>query len=334
MLQPPDLAHDTILAALSAHFGITATALEFIPRGEDSWAWVYRAETADASAYLLKVRRGTLNEPALAIPRYLQDQGLSHIVAPLTSTAGTLWVAVGEFALMVYPFIAGRSAFEAGMSEPQWVEYGAVLRQIHATALPSDLLELARRETYVPKATQLIRDLDAHIGMRSFVDPLEQALVAVWRTRRAQIHRLADRAEALGLRLRQRPLPPVLCHADIHTANVLLDAAGQLWIVDWDEAMLAPKERDLMFVVGGIGSEWVNPRQTAWFFRGYGRAAVDPLALAYYRYDWAVQDIAEFAARVLLRPELGAESKRSALGWFMKQFDPGGMIDLAEASRS
>jgi spectinomycin phosphotransferase len=332
MLEPPDLAHETILAALSAHFGIVATALEFIPRGEDSSAWAYRADTADA-AYLLKVRRGQLNEAGLAIPRYLQNQGLGHVVAPLSAQTGALWVAADGFALMLYPFIVGRLAFEAGMSEEQWVEYGAAVRGVHAIALPAELLNLVRRETYVPKANQLIADLDAHIGMRSFADPLEEAVVAVWRARRAQIHGLADRAEALGMRLRQGSLPLVLCHADIHTANLLVTGEGGLWIVDWDEAMLAPKERDLMFVVGGIGSEWVKPQQTAWFFRGYGRTAVDPLALAYYRHDWAVQDIAAYAERVLLRADLGAESKRSALRYFVAQFEPGGMVEIAESSR-
>jgi spectinomycin phosphotransferase len=333
MLEPPDVNHDTILGQLSAQFGITATALEFIPSGEDSSAWAYRAETADGSAYVLKLRRGQVNQAGLTIPRYLQEQGLPHIVAPVPGRNGALSVTANDFAWMVYPFVAGSSAHEAGMSEAQWIEYGSALRQIHGTTLSSHLLDTVRRESYVPKATQLIMELDAHIGMRQFSDQVEETLVAVWRARRGQIRELADRAGALGLRLRQKHPPEVLCHADIHTANVLLDAAGQLWIVDWDEVMLAPKERDLMFVVGGLGSEWVNPQQTTWFFRGYGRVMVDPLALAFYRYDWAVQDIAEYAARVMLRPELGTESKRSALGLFMKQFDRGGMVDVAESSR-
>jgi Ser/Thr protein kinase RdoA (MazF antagonist) len=55
----------------------------------------------------------------------------------------------------------------------------------------------------------------------------------------------------------------VLCHADLHTWNVLVDSVGDLWIADWDEAVLAPRERDLMFVVGGIGHGLVTPAATA-----------------------------------------------------------------------
>jgi len=35
----------------------------------------------------------------------------------------------------------------------------------------------------------------------------------------------------------------------------------------------------------------IGPREEALFFRGYGATAIDPLALAYYRYAWAVGDI-------------------------------------------
>jgi len=334
LIEPPNLAQEVILAALSAEFGLTVTALELIPGGEDSSACVYQAQAADGAFHLLKLRRGALNIAGLAIPRYLQERGLAHIVAPRPTRTGELCATADGFALMVYPFVTGRSAHEAGMSEAQWVEYGATVREVHAATLPADLLNLVRRETCIPPRVQLLRDLDAHIGTRSFDNPLEETVGAVWRARRVQILRLADRAEALGERLRATLLPTVLCHADIHTANLLVDAGGQLWIVDWDETMLAPKERDLMFVVGGIGSEWVNSQQTEWFLRGYGRVTLDPLALAYYRYDWAVQDIASFAERVLLCPELGAEGKRSALRYFLAQFDPGGMVEIAEASGS
>ena len=39
----------------------------------------------------------------------------------------------------------------------------------------------------------------------------------------------------------------------VHAGNVLLGDNDKLAIVDWDNPIMAPKERDLMFVGGGIG---------------------------------------------------------------------------------
>ena len=112
-----------------------------------------------------------------------------------------------------------------------------------------------------------------------------------------------DRADRLGRQLAGEPFPRVLCHGDLHAWNVLVDADRHLWIVDWDEAVLAPRERDLFFVVGGgIGHGLVRPRDTDSFLRGYGEAGIDPRLLAYYRAAWAVQDIAAYGEEVLLCP--------------------------------
>jgi len=123
-----------------------------------------------------------------------------------------------------------------------------------------------------------------------------------------------------------------MCHADIHTANVLLDDDGRVWFVDWDEATLAPRERDLMFVVGGISATLVGPQEEAHFFAGYGPTAIDPLALAYYRYAWAVADIGAFGEEILFRPDLGAASRRVTLDLLMGLFKPGEIVALAHAS--
>ena len=63
--------------------------------------------------------------------------------------------------------------------------------------------------------------------------------------------------------------------------NVLVDAGGQVTIVDWDNPIFARKERDLMFVGGGVGGAWNDPFESKWFFTGYGPAAIDLTALAF-----------------------------------------------------
>ena len=47
--------------------------------------------------------------------------------------------------------------------------------------------------------------------------------------------------ETLGYVLQRRTFPYVVCHAELHPANLLRDPLGHVFVVDWDEVMLAPK---------------------------------------------------------------------------------------------
>ena len=117
----------------------------------------------------------------------------------------------------------------------------------------------------------------------------------------------------------------VLCHADIHRANIILDAAGALHIVDWDDTVLAPKERDLMFFIDdGFSADASDA-----FLTGYGDAAVDPLALAYYKTDWVMQEFADYGERVFLTNELSADELALATREFARLFERDGVIDRA-----
>ncbi|MGH2352084.1 MAG: phosphotransferase enzyme family protein [Chloroflexota bacterium] len=337
MLEPPALPDETIIASVRASYGLAVAALTFLPIGNDSSTWVYRLQAANRGVYFLKLRKGAANEPSFAVPRYLSDHGVTHVVAALPTAAGTLWVDVDGFALALYPFIDGTTGTDAGMAERHWITYGATLRQIHGTALPLEIARHMRRETFTPDGSAVVKRLDAHLAarpVRSFTDPSERELAAFWHDRRDELRTLVDRAKLLGRQLRATSPPLVLCHADFHTWNVLIDTADRLWIVDWDETVLAPRERDLMFVVGGLSADLVGPRKEAWFFAGYGATTVDPLALAYYRYAWALSDIGDYGERVFSRPGMGGETKRAAVQGAMSCFQPGRIVALAyEADR-
>jgi spectinomycin phosphotransferase len=81
--------------------------------------------------------------------------------------------------------------------------------------------------------------------------------------------------------------------------------------------------------VGGIGAGLVGPREERWFFEGYGPAAVDPLALAYYRHLRAVSDIGASGEHVFLAPQASTETKRAEADLVMRCFEPGNIVDLA-----
>jgi spectinomycin phosphotransferase len=333
MREPPKLADATIRAALQAHYGLSIAALTFLPIGNDSATSVYRVQATDGTIYFLKLRAGAgFSVPSLVVPRFLRDQGVPHILAPLPTITQTLWVMVDDFAMSLYPFIEGRTGTDIGLSDQHWRTFGAIAKQFHSSQLPPDLLEIVPREPFIPTRRGVIDKLEAAITRQAFANPQERELAAFWNAHREDIARLVERADTLGRQLRQASAPLALCHADMHTWNVLLDTAQQMWLVDWDETILALKERDLMFVVGGIGGDLVGPHETACFLEGYGDTAIDQVALTYYRYAWAVQDMAAYGEEVFFLPDFGEETRRDAVQGFMRQFEPGNIVALAFAS--
>jgi spectinomycin phosphotransferase len=167
-----------------------------------------------------------------------------------------------------------------------------------------------------------VRTLDARIDQDRLGDPPGQELAGLWRAHRTEIGVAADRAQRLGRAVAAARPRPVLCHGDLHTANLLVDHRDRLAVVDWDGLLLAPRERDLMFVAD---EEWTR------FLEGHGPAALDRTVLAYYRWEWVVQELADYGGRVL-DDRLGGETRRQAVAEFAKLFTPGDVVEAARAA--
>jgi spectinomycin phosphotransferase len=329
VLEKPNLGDEVILTGLRERYGILASGVTFLPIGNDSTAWVYRVTASDGAGYFLKVKRGAVDPASLIVPRYVRDHGMTQAVAPLPVRDGDLSARLDPFTLILYPFIEGENGMSAGLTDAQWVEYGEALRRLHATPLSPEIEALVRREDFRPWWSATVRAILVKVAGEDFTDPAERELAKFLRARSAEVGRIVDRAEELGARVRADPPECVLCHADIHTANVLVSPDGLLYVVDWDNPVLAPRERDLMFVVSG---STVRSRDEQLFFAGYGETPISPLALAYYRYEWVVQDIGDYAARVFLTPDTGEETKRDAVAGLTQMFDRGDVVESAYAA--
>lgn len=329
MLDPSPISDAALLACARRQFGLPATAITFLPLGYDANAWAYRLEADET--YFLKVRRGPAALPGLLAPSYVGEQGIAGVLAPRPAQDGRLWAELGEFTVTLQPFVAGRDAWDSNLSDEQWVAFGELLRRIHALPVPPALAAHLVAETFTPDYLDYLPLLAARAHGPAPDDPLAAELVAVWQTNEATINALLARTMSLGDTLRRANHPRVLCHADAHLGNVLTSDDGRLWLIDWDGAALAPRERDLMFVFGGIAEGQVSPRQTELFRRGYGPVEPDTTALTYYRAAWALQDIAAFGHMVLLDATAGEASRREALRLFATYFTPGELTDLALA---
>lgn len=302
MLEAPKLAKERIIAQLSASYDLHVQSLEFLPVGNDARAWSYRVETA-AGLFFLKLRKGQLNPASLLVPHYLRVRGIDNIVAPLPAKDSRLFARLEDYALTLYPYIQGESKWDMTLSPAQWRQWGRIMRAIHSAPVAPALAQAAPQEVYAVKWLDKLDRIEAVLERGDYAGEVAQAVAEVWRENADVIERCRRRYRSLGAKMERLSLEFVLCHADIHPANIIIDANGAINIVDWDETLLAPRERDLMFFIDDGRSD----DTTAAFLAGYDDCAVDPLALAYYKYDWVIQELGDYGERVFLLPALGKD---------------------------
>ena len=323
MLDRPKVDDRLLITQINANYDIEVFALEFLPVGNDARAWSYRVETKDA-AYFLKLRKGAPNVAALQVPHLLQRLAI-QAVAPIPSTAGKLSIRLDDYALILYPYIKGKSGWSTVLTREQWTAWGATVRRIHEVAVEETLRSIAAREVFRVKWLPTINEIESVLARDSFRSEIASALAGIWQGHAQVVEASRQRYLALGNWLEAQSPPFVLCHADIHAANIIVDEHDGIHIIDWDETLLAPKERDLMFF---IGDGHALESETA-FLRGYGACEIDPIALAYYRYDWVMQELADYGERVLLASEASERELLFALDEFERLFANGDVVERA-----
>jgi len=329
MREKPNIQDELISTYVHEQYGVGNSSVAFLPIGYDMRAWVYRIRADNGESYFLKLRAGPVNQASLLVPRILSEYGIGQVLAPLRTLIGELCCELGSYSVVLYPFIQGENAMVAGMSDQQWREFGATLRAVHTSGLAAQLGELVPRESFALPSGALIRQVHAAVKQGAPTSPAARRFADFWHAQESFIAHTLERAEALGRQLQKKHFEHVLCHADIHSANILLAENGDLYLVDWDGPLIAPRERDLLFVVGSKIARTVTPREEALFFQTYGEVPIDWMALAYYRYERAIEDLGERGRCILLDDDLSEEAREEEARAAALDLQPGGMFESA-----
>ncbi len=70
---------------LQDQYGLQTAEIDFLPQGGDMNAAVYRVITKDDGRYFLKLLRGVFDETSVTVPRFLSNQGIRQIIAPIAT---------------------------------------------------------------------------------------------------------------------------------------------------------------------------------------------------------------------------------------------------------
>ncbi|HAT6977945.1 TPA: aminoglycoside O-phosphotransferase APH(9)-Ia [Legionella pneumophila] len=319
-----------LIELLKVYYGIDIHSVQLMAGGADMNAFGYKADS-ESNSYFVKLKYGHHDEINLSIIRLLHDSGIKEIIFPIYTRDAKLFQQIDHFKIIVYPFIDAPNGFTQNLTEKQWQQLGKVLRQIHETSVPTAIQQRLRKETYSPKWREMVRSFYNKIGFDDSDDQITTDFKSFFNQNIDSIHRLVDSSEELSKKIQPDLDKYVLCHSDVHAGNVLVVNEESIYIIDWDEPMLAPKERDLMFIGGGIGNVWNKHHEIDYFYEGYGKTNVDKIILSYYRHERIVEDIAVYG-QDLLSHDQNDESRLESFKHFKSMFDPNDVVEIAFSS--
>lgn len=274
-----------VVAALAESFGIAVARMLPIEGGWDADAAVWQAVDAEGRSWSAKATRRDVAF-GLEVAAALAEAGVEGIIAPVRARDGALWAEADGARVIVAPWIDGIDAVEVGVDRVDWRRLGRTLRAVHDQPPPTAAVPRRRGVRRAGTApADLVADADTRVRDRG-----DATLDARWQAARRRLVPLV-RAER-ALKRGRAPALRVTLHGDPHLGNVVLDADGRPWFIDFDESAIAPREVDLMLVeLGVLFSLPIAERHRRAFREGYGEdAAVDPLRIVRFGCVRAVED--------------------------------------------
>lgn len=329
MLIKPNLKDEKIIACLRDAYGLTLEKIAFLPLGADFNTAVYRVTTSNQMDYFLKLRSGKFLEASVSVAKHLGDLGIKQVIPPLSTKTRQLWTSLGSFKAILYPYVEGHNGAETKLSEDQWVQFGAAIKKLHSADIPALITKDVPRETFFSKWRETVKAFLMRIENDVFEEPVAVRMALFLKSKSSEILKLVERAEALALAIQKHPIDYVLCHADMHGWNLIVDKENALYIVDWDTLIFAPVERDLMFIGAGIWDSGLPAaEEESLFYQGYGQTKINQDAMAYYRFERIIQDIGDYCEYIFLSDE-GGDDRMQCFEHLQPVFLPNGAIERA-----
>ena len=261
-----------ITSAVEAHWGIECRELVYAPVGFGSFHW-WLTTARGAQVFVTlddlsampsaddRRRRRTDLEGAFSAAAALASAGHSFVRGPIPTSDGRASWSLGEARMLtLWPYVEGRSATQGDYDPDDDLRRGVLrlLARLHGT--PVQVAPAIRAETFdVDNAEFLAEVAIGDLGRGWSSGPHGAAAKRLAREHRSAIAALLIHYRGL---VAHAPSPStwVITHGEPHAANVVATAAGPV-LIDWDTALIAPRERDLWMVVCGraeVDSAYAN----------------------------------------------------------------------------
>jgi spectinomycin phosphotransferase len=299
----PVLDKAALFETLRREYGLSIERLRFLPTG---WtAYCYAADCTDGERFFLKLTSGSALVPFAASDRdfYLPmtyqlctRKLLPNVACPVRTQSRRFTARFDNYLLILFHFIEGKVVGHDGVSDDVLVKLARMIGILHRST-PEIEVEKPLVEGFdIAFERDLMDSLDALEGITPGDRRGRRELRDLLLPRRGELLGRLDRLRELQASARAAGKTMVVCHTDLHGENLMMDERGNLYIIDWEGAMIAPPEHDLFFFAG---YDYFWDLFLPNYEREFGPTNLDSRVFGFYYYRRNLEDLTDWVVRIL-----------------------------------
>ncbi len=280
---PGHVAVPDLLATVQREWNAGVVGLTHIPIGFGAHHWEAPSEygrrlfvTFDR---LEPKRNAQMLESAYAAAAKIAESGLEFVLACIPAASGGFTVPLHGGAVSVTAWTDGSSGDGPPADKPEAEACARMLARLHSSPKPSSIPHWQPLNP-VPSIEHLTRILDDPWHVGPYGEPARNALAL----RLVQIREWTGSYDLLAHAAQATRDTWVPTHGEPDTGNQLVASDARL-LVDWESLKLAPRERDLRFLIES-GFAWEG---------AYGIKTPDWQMVEMFDLEWRLSEIIEYA---------------------------------------
>jgi len=312
----PSIDKIALIETVRREYGLCIESLNFSPTG---WvAHCYVVDCAGGERYFLKLcgDSGQIPLAASDIDFYLpltyqlcSKRILPHIACPVRTRTGRFTACFENHLLILFDFIAGKIVGHDGLSDEILVKLAELVGILHKSTSKIEVEHPFYERFDMAFEDNLVNGLDVLAGITSNDRNGKQELRKLLLPRKDEILGYLHRLKELQALAKAAGKEMVVCHTDLHGENLMVDDQGNLYILDWENAMIAPPEHDLFFFAGDdYFWDFFLPNYEGEF----GPVNLDSNVFGFYYYRRNLEDLTDWIIRILYH-NTGDEQDREDL---------------------
>ena len=273
-------------------FGIRVVSFTLVPKWEAARGYI--VESSNHKSFFLKIYWDD-KIPDSAF-RFADDlfarAGIVNIAHPIPTSHGQMRIHIRDFQIALFDWISGRTAEEHKLANTELERLGELLAKIHQSK--TIIGDYSVIENFaIPFKNRFLAIFDSMSKITGKSTKYRTRLRLFLETHRQKFMRELETLEKLQRKVKARKLEFVNCHGEPSPGNILSSDNGEIHLLDWDDPIFAPKEKDLLFFKGNV-----EP-----VMKGYSvfskDIVIDRDVLEFYGHMWNLGEIADYGGKLL-----------------------------------